>query len=161
MVQFNAFSGYVVNIQDVSAGEYVEGCTKMISLQNEEGAEVNFILTPGTYVLNQDMLNPGDAVTGYYDAHAPAIMIYPPQFPALVMVKEHVNRYVKVSHFNRMLVSQDNELKLNIQPSTKITTTNGQAFTGRLFNQDLVVIFGSSTKSIPAQTTPYQVIVLC
>lgn len=161
MVQFGAFRGDVISIQNFGSGEFGAGCTKMIALQNEEGMHVNFVLTPGTFVVDQEMFRVGDTVTGYYDANAPAIAIYPPQYAALVMVKEHANQQVKVSRFNRALISEDNQLQLNLRRSTPIVTTNGQAFTGRLFNRDLIVIYGPSTKSVPAQTTPYRVIVLC
>src|SRR5699024_12200188 len=80
MIQFKAFTGTVVSMNDLNSSEYGEGCSKMIALQNEEDAPVNFILTPSTYVVNQDMITIGDTVTGYYDANAPAILIYPPQY---------------------------------------------------------------------------------
>lgn len=161
MIQFKAFHGKVINIEEIKSSEYEDGCVKMISLQNEEGAQVNFILTPDTYVLNQEMLVVGDIVTGYYDANAPTIMIFPPQYLALVMVKEHASQHVKVSYFNRELVSQDNQLKLNLLPKTQIVTANGQAFMARPMNRNLIVIYGPATKSIPAQTTPYYIVVLC
>ncbi|WP_029267501.1 hypothetical protein [Virgibacillus alimentarius] len=161
MIQFKSFRGEVMGIQDISTGEYGEGCVKMIALQNEEGAQVNFILSPATYVVNQEMIKTGDIVTGYYDGNAPTIMIYPPQYQALVMVKEYAHQHGMASYFDSELISQDHQLKLNIHPSTQITTTNGQAYTGSIANRNLVVIYGPSTKSIPAQTTPYQVIVLC
>ncbi|MGM8365639.1 hypothetical protein ACLIBG_09165 [Virgibacillus sp. W0181] len=161
MIQFNGFQGTVTAIHDLESGDYGKGCVKMVSLQNEEGAQVNFILSPDTYVVNQETITLGDIVTGYYDANAPAILIYPPQYPALVMVKERVNLNVKVSYFDNNLLSQDGQLKINIHPNTQIITTNGQIFTGTLTNRNLIVIYGPSTKSIPAQTTPYQVSVLC
>jgi len=161
MVQFKAFTGTVVSMNDLHSSEYGEGCTKMIALQNEEGAQVNFILTPSTYVVNQDMIAIRDTVTGYYDANAPAIMIYPPQYQANIMVKEQAYQHVKVGYFNSDLISNDHQLKLNIHPYTQIITTNGQAFTGNITNRNLIVIYGPSTKSIPAQTTPYKIIVLC
>jgi len=161
MIQFKAFTGTVVSMNDLHSSEYGEGCSKLIALQNEEDAQVNFILTPSTYVVNQDMIAIGDTVTGYYDANAPAIMIYPPQYQALIMVKEQTYQNVKVSYFNSGLISNDHQLKLNIHPYTQIITTNGQAFTGNIANRTLIVIYGPSTKSIPAQTTPHKIIVLC
>lgn len=158
MIQFHAFTGKVMDISTMGKDD---GCTKMIALQNQEGTLVNFVLSPGTYVLNQEMLAIGDHVTGYFNANAPTIMIYPPQYPALVMVKENPNYNVKVSYFNNQLISQDQQLKLNIHPQTKIATANGQSFDKNPTNQNLIVIYGPSTKSIPAQTTPYQIIVLC
>jgi len=161
MIQFKAFTGTVVSMNDLHSSEYGEGCSKIIALQNEEGAPVNFILTPSTYVVNQDMIAIGDTVTGYYDANAPAILIYPPQYQALIMVKEQTYQNVKVSYFNSDLISNDHQLKLNIHPYTQIITTNGQAFTGNIANRTLIVIYGPSTKSIPAQTMPHKIIVMC
>lgn len=161
MIQIKAFTGTVVSINDLNSSEYGEGCTKMIALRNRERALVNFILTPSTYVVHQDMMTIGDTVTGYYDANAPAILIYPPQYQALVMVKEQANQNVKVDYFNSNLISSDHQLKLNIHPYTQVITTNGQAFTGNITNRNLIVIYGPSTKSIPAQTTPFKIIVLC
>lgn len=161
MVQYMSFRGTVIAVEDFNTGEFGAGCSKMISLRNDEGVLTNFILTPDTFVLDQSMLMVGDIVTGYYDANKPAILIYPPQFTALVMVKEMNNRSVKVSHFNRQLVSDDHQLQINIGPRTSIITTNGQAISDHIGNRDLVVVYGPSTKSIPAQTTPYQIIVLC
>lgn len=161
MVQFMAFNGRIIQIEEMRSQEYGEGCVKMVSLQNEEGMQVNFILSPSTYVLNQAMLVVGDRVTGYYDANAPAIMIFPPQYPALVMIKERDDQNVKVSYFDRNLVSQDNQLKLNMSPNTPMFTANGQAYSGSPINRDLIVVYGPTTKSIPAQTTPYYIVVLC
>ena len=69
--------------------------------------------------------------------------------------------FVKVDYFNKDLVSGNGQLKLNIGPRTHVLLPNNQIFLGNLGNQDLVVIYGPSTKSIPAQTTPIEVIVLC
>src|SRR5690625_2801888 len=161
MIQFKAFTGTVVSMNDLHSSEYGEGCSKLIALQNEKDAQVNFILTPSTYVVNQDMIAIGDTVTGYYDANAPAIMIYPPQYQALIMVKEQVHENIKVGYFNSELISNDHQLKLNIHPYTQIITTNGQVFTGNIANRTLIVIYGPSTKSIPAQTMPHKIIVMC
>ena len=72
------------------------------------------------------MVAVGDRVTGYYDGDAPALLIYPPQYQALVMVKDSPNQNVKVDYFNSQLVSSDGQLQLNISPFTQILLTNGQ-----------------------------------
>ncbi|MFD2760880.1 hypothetical protein [Lentibacillus juripiscarius] len=161
MISFGLFTGKVTGVHNVQSGDFQNGCVQMVELQNEEGALAHFIVSPDTYVLHQEMISVGDIVTGYYDANAPMIMIYPPQYPALVMVKEHAGHHVKVSYFNTALVSEDNRLALNPDSSTRIVTTNGQAFMGELGGNHLVVVYGPSTKSIPARTIPYQIVVLC
>lgn len=68
---------------------------------------------------------------------------------------------VKVDYFNEQLESSDGTLKLNIGPFTQIVMENGQWFTASPANHDLIVIYGPTTRSIPAQTTPYKIIVMC
>jgi len=75
------------------------GCYKRISLLNEEGSVVNFIVSPTTYFVERFTAKVGDDVTGYYDGNAPVPLIYPPQYRALVMVKNTPYYNVKVDHF--------------------------------------------------------------
>jgi len=161
-VNFRSFRGYVTDIDDFGVGDPSDaGCQKIISLIDETGAVVRFIVSPDTYVVDQELITEGDWVTGYYDGEAPAILIYPPQFPALIMVKENPHQHVKVDFFNTDLVSSDGQLMLNLNPSVPILLTNGQTFSGNPANRNLLIIYGPTTKSIPAQTVPYQVVVLC
>ena len=138
-----------------------EGCYKFFTIENNEGMVVNFVVSPSTYIVDHEMLAVGDVVTGYYDGDAPAILIYPPQYPALVIVKENDEQFVKVSYFNNLLVSSDGQLQLILSPATQMILTNGQQFSRYPGNRDLVVIYRNTTRSIPAQTTPYRIIVLC
>ncbi|KEZ49529.1 hypothetical protein [Metabacillus indicus] len=161
MKNFYAFQGLVTAISDFNTGQSGEGCFKVFTVENQSGSTVNFIVSPATYFVDHAMVSTGDFVTGYYDGNAPVPLIYPPQYQALVMVKESQNQNVKVSYFNNQLVSSDGQLKLNLSPFTQVLLTNGQAFTSNPANRDLAVIYGAATKSIPAQTVPYRVIVLC
>jgi hypothetical protein len=91
----------------------------------------------------------------------PVPLIFPPQYRAVIMVKDTPYQNVKVDYFNSQLESSDGKLKLNIAPSTQIVLRNGQAFTRYPSNRNLIVVYGPTTKSIPAQTTPYKIIVVC
>ena len=106
-----------------------EGCNKLISVENKLGALVNFVVSPSTYFVDHVMVAIGDRVTGYYDGNAPTLLIYPPQYPALVMVKDSPYQNVKVDYFNSQLESSDGRLRLNISPYSQIVLTNGQPFT--------------------------------
>jgi hypothetical protein len=163
MTNFYSFHGTITMISDFFTGQNGEGegCYKLISVDNGLGALVNFVVSPTTYFVDHVMVAVGDRVTGYYDGDAPTILIYPPQYQALVMVKDSTNQNVKVDHFNSQLVSNDGQLQLNISPYTQIVLTNGQAFSRSPANRDLIVIYGPATHSIPAKTTPYRIIVLC
>ncbi|CAM3781258.1 hypothetical protein [Mesobacillus zeae] len=163
MTNFYSFHGTVTMISDFFTGQNGEGegCYKLISVENGLGAIVNFVVSPTTYFVDHVMVTVGDGVTGYYDGDAPALLIYPPQYQALVMVKDNPNQNVKVDYFNSQLVSSDGRLQLNISPFTQLLLTNGQSFSRNPANRDLIVIYGPATQSIPAQTTPYRIIVLC
>ncbi|GAA0086479.1 hypothetical protein UT300007_29190 [Clostridium sp. CTA-7] len=161
--KFAAFSGTVTSIEDFYTGQDdpSAGCYKLISLQNMDMGPVNFVISPGTYFVNHEVIEVGDEVTGFYDANAPVPLIYPPQYRAIVMAKNTEPENVTVDYFNNQLISSDGNLKLNIAPSTEIILTNDQIFNGYPGNRNLIVLYGPTTFSIPAQTTPYKIIVLC
>ena len=163
MTNFYSFHGTVTEIRDFYTGQNgeKEGCNKFITVENGLGSIVNFVVSPTTYFVDHVMVTVGDRVTGYYNGDAPTLLIYPPQYQTLVMVKDNSNQNVKVDYFNRQLVSSDGQLRLNISPYTRIVLTNGQLFTRNPANRDLIVIYGPTTQSIPAQTTPNRIIVLC
>lgn len=162
-MNFASFSGFVTAINDFPTGGNGEGegCTKLLSVENQSRESVNFVVSPTTYFVDQAMVSVGDQVTGYYNRDAPVPLIYPPQYQALIMVKENPYQNVKVDHFNSHLISRDGQLLLNISPYTPIILTNGQAFSRNPANRDLIVVYGATTRSIPAQTTPYKIIVWC
>ncbi|QGQ44111.1 hypothetical protein [Metabacillus sediminilitoris] len=163
MINFYSFHGTVTMISDFITGQNGEGedCYKLISVENGMGALVNFVVSPTTYFVDHVMVAVGDRITGYYDGNAPVPLIYPPQYQALVMAKDNTYQNVKVDYFNSQLESSDGRLRINISPYTQIVLTNGQSFSKTPANRDLIVIYGPATKSIPAQTTPYRIIVLC
>lgn len=163
MVNFMSFYGTITMISDFMTGQNGEGegCYKLISVEDGAGSSVNFVVSPTTYFVDHAMVAVGDRVTGYYDGNAPVPLIYPPQYRALVMVKESSSQNVKVDYFNSQLESSDGTLRLNLSPYTQIVLTNGQSFSKYPGNRNLIVIYGPATMSIPAQTTPYRIIVWC
>ncbi|MFE6139627.1 hypothetical protein [Bacillus sp. NPDC057893] len=162
MKNFQSVEGTITMISDFATGSNEEmGCNKLISVNNGYGTLINFVVKPNTYFIDYATVVIGDKVSGFYDANAPVPLIFPPQFQAIVMAKYKPHQNVKVDYFNEQLESGDGKLKLNISPSTQILLTNGQFFTGNLVNRNLIAIYGLTTMSIPAQTTPYKIIVLC
>ena len=163
MEKFQSFHGMITMINDfvISGNGEGSGCYKLMSVDDGYGTLVNFVVTPTTYFLDHVMVTPGNMVTGFYDANAAVPMIFPPQFRAIVMSIDTPYQNVKVDYFNRQLVSSDNNLILNISTRTQIVLENGQAFNNNPANSNLIVVYGATTKSIPAQTTPYKIIVMC
>lgn len=158
-----SFQGSVTEMNEFMTGQNgeTEGCFKQMSVEDRQGRIVNFVVSPTTYFVDQAIVNIGDRVTGYYDGDAPVPLIYPPQYRALIIVKERNDQNVKVDYFNNQLVSRDGQLQINLSPYTPIILRNGQPFSRSIGNRNLIVIYGPTTKSIPAQTTPYRIIVWC
>ncbi len=162
MIRFGSFSGIVMEINEFWMGDNdTSGCYQLMTVQNRDGSTVNFVVSPSTYFVEHSMVSEGDMITGYYNADAPVPLIYPAQFRALVVVKHMRNMNVKIDYFDARLFSSDGTLKLNLSMQTEIVLTNDQAFLNNPANHDLIVIYGPSTRSIPAQTTPYRIVVLC
>ncbi|MTT31774.1 hypothetical protein GMB86_07070 [Terrilactibacillus sp. BCM23-1] len=163
MMRFMSFSGYVTMIRDFPITTNDEGsdCYKMISVDNGYGKVVNFIAGPTTYFVDHAMITVGDAITGFYDGDAIVPLIYPPQYQAIVITKNRPYQNVKVDFFDSQLVSRDGHLKLNLSPFTQVLLVNGQAFTKNPANRNLIVTYGPTSRSIPPQTTPYKIIVIC
>jgi len=164
MKNFQPFHGMITMIDDFWIDESGEGagCYKLMSVENEYGnSVVNFVVAPTTYFVNHVTMAIGDMVTGFYDANAAVPLIFPPQFRAIVMARDSLYQNVKVDYFNNQLVSSDNNLKLNIAPWTQIVLENDQSFTKNISNRNLIVVYGATTRSIPAQTSPYKIVVMC
>ncbi len=162
MAAFGSFTGILASIDEFYAGEAAAaGCYKLFSVQNAEGNTVNFVVTPATYFVDHVMMTVGNVVTGFYDANAPVPLIYPPQYQAVVMARVAQNQNVKADFFDSRLISSDGTLRLIIGPYTQILLENGQAFQGNPANRNLISIYGAATMSIPAQTVPYRLIVMC
>ena len=162
-INFKSFTGRVTSVDDFPMYPPNDnfGCYKFISVQNDAGTVVNFVAGPDTFFLYQEKIKVGDQITGYYDGDAATILIYPPQYRALVIVKENPYSQVKVSYFNEQLISSDGSLQLNIGPDTQMQLTNGQDFKQNPARRNLIVVYGAATKSIPAQTTAYEIIIFC
>lgn len=154
--------GIITNIsfQD-AANTASSGCSLMVSIDSEDQGPVNLVLPSNIYVLNARPFQIGDRATFFYDTQAPVPLIYPPQYRAVAAAytPSGTNAYLDV--FDPMLTNSDNSLTLNISRNTPVFLPNGQNFHGDLTDKLLLVIYGPTTRSIPAQTSPEQVIVFC
>ena len=63
--------------------------------------------------------------------------------------------------FQNDMTTADHSLKLNLAWNTPITLLNGQPYNGDLKDKLLLVHYSMTTRSIPPQTTPEQVVVFC
>ena len=126
-----------------------------------ETETINFVVTGETLVIDNIRLRRGMRVAAFYDTSLPAPAIYPPQYQAELVTVLRQNQNVTLDYFDRNLVSEDNSLKLNLSPTTRISTLNGQRFSCNPGDEELLVYYTNTTFSIPAQTTPQRIIVMC
>ncbi len=159
---YRGVQGTIVSIEPTRIGNRrADRCLMFVGLENQDGDLVNFMVSPTTFVLDFVMLREGMEVTMYYRTDEPVPLIYPPQYRAAVVVPRMMGQMVDVDYYNKSLLNGDMTLQLNLNGSVDITTTNNQRFMGNPANNDLVVVYSSSTRSIPAQTTPSKIVVLC
>lgn len=160
--RFGSVTGTIVDMVPTRIGNRrANGCMIFVTLEDTDGNTVNFVMTPSTYVVDFETLSVGMMCTFWYAADAPMPLIYPPQYNAVVAAQEINGRMIDVSYYNMSMVNEEQTLQLNMDGSVDVRTTNNQYFQGSPANHNLVVIYDNSTRSIPAQTTPRLVVVLC
>jgi len=139
----------------------------VITIATEESTAV-LIADFNTLILGES-LEVGQTVTGYFFLDMPMAMIYPPQHSVAVIVNNDTAQddgipFVHVCRFfsqgNDQLISGDGELVINLGGDTEVILQSGGAFEGDFAGRMLVVTYAMSTRSLPPQTTPIQIVVL-
>lgn len=135
---------------------------------------INYMLMDDTLIFDQTgkLLSPADVKEGsllavYAGAYTPAPMIMPPQYQASIIIL--LDAEVEEPGFtcadtfvmvDGMLTGTGNTLALNLTEDVEIVDQEGNPTQEELENKDLLVFYGASTRSIPAQTTPSKIVVL-
>lgn len=159
---FLSFTGTVSKMEDQmdSRSWHVENdeSNLMIFPVSEE---VLILSATGEFI-SSDTIEMGARVNVYYDRHKPMPLIYPATItPDFVIVNDQEYSQVKVAKFDSHLVSLDNDLKLQLDEDTIIVNEKGEKRTeAELSDRELIVFYTTSTRSIPAQTTPSKVIII-
>ena len=167
MTQYTPTTGIILQIEWQSTGDPAQnGCGLTLTLNSMDQGLIHIHLDGSTYVLNNRQMNVGDQVTCFYSTFAPVPLIYPPTYHAVVIAHTSAASYATLDVFTRQangcgLINTENSLQLNISGLTPRFLPNGQLFGGDLSGKLLLVIYSTTTRSIPAQTAPEQVIVFC
>ena len=128
-------------------------CSQMVSVRTNSEV-INFIVSADTRIIDSVRLRRGMRIAAFYDMTLPVPAIYPPRYQAELITMLRGGQNAKLDYFDDDLVSADNTLRLNISPMTN-------SFTCSPRNMELLVYYTTSTFSIPAQTTPQKIIVMC
>jgi len=162
MPNFGQITGEVTNIEDNEWG-------LTITIVGENGT-TNFTSNEWSNTLFLGSAPAvGDTITGFHVMEMFMLSIYPPQHPASVIVNhdfydEHGLPFITVDrfyeHYEGQLISADGQLVVNIGDDTNITLQDGEVFDGELEGRMLVVTYYITTRSLPPQALPEQIIVL-
>lgn len=155
---FETFEKVEGIIQSINRSD--DCCSMTVTLVSESNI-VNIIVSGDTSVVGHVRLRPGMRIAAFYDTDLPSPAIYPPQYRAELITPLKRGQQVMLDYFDDQLISADGSLKLNIGPVTNVITQNGQPYTCSPENMDLLVYYSAATFSMPAQTTPQKVIVMC
>lgn len=135
---------------------------------------INYTIMDDTLIFDQtgnkltsEDVKEGRLLTVYTGAYTPAPMIMPPQYQATIIIlldaeteetgSTCADTFVMV---DGMLTGTGNTLALNLTGDVEILDREGNPTQEELENKDLLVFYGASTRSIPAQTTPAKIVVL-
>ncbi len=109
-------------------------------------------------------LTEGMEITAVMPANSIMTMSIPPMTPsAMGFVINAEGTSVMVGKFNDELVNEENKLALNISEETSIVSITGtkQVLTAEdIKGNDCLIVYGATTRSIPAQTSPIKVVIL-
>lgn len=157
-MNFRDFVPVIGIILNISRGN--DCCSQMVSLRTENGV-VNFVVNEETLVIDNRQLRQGMRVAAFYDRSLPVPLIFPPQYRAQIITALDRNEQVMLNRFNRNLLAADRSLQLNLSDNTVVRTENGQNFSCSPGGRILLVYYSVTTRSIPPQTTPRRIVVMC
>ncbi len=154
--QFQPVYGVIQSIRQVQG----QCCQQTVTVATQNGI-VMLTISSNTFVVDNVPLRSGLPIFAFYDGNAPVPLIFPPQYQAVVIGRRMRNESVMLDFFGSDLLNNDGTLRLNLGSSTEVINSNGQRVSCNLGGQLLLVYYSTTTRSIPAQTTPRKVIVIC
>ncbi|MDO5417255.1 MAG: hypothetical protein Q4F29_08650 [Lachnospiraceae bacterium] len=166
MSQYTPITGTITQIDWHGTGPRQLGCSLLFTIDTPSQGIVTMTLDGSAFVLNTWPLQIGDRVTFFYENTAPAPLIFPPRYRTAAAAHTPEGTTAVLDVFTRLpdgtqLAASDGSLRLNIRPETWVTLPNGQPFGGELSGKLMMVLYTTSTRSIPPQTSPEQVVVFC
>lgn len=163
-----------VDVTVVKTDSDVDGIIKTttdVNNKDDQNNTVNLKITDDTLVYDNlgnkkalSDLTDGSKITVFTGSYEPTPLILPVQYTANVIIingdKEgNVNADTYLAD-EEGYTNAANTLKIAAADDTKIVDKDEKEYKGDLDKNDLIVFYGASTKSIPAQTTPTKVVVL-
>ena len=163
--QYMTMNAKITSIEKSEKGYYLISATRP-----DDEIGIVFTIDENTFILNSkdgsfmtaDELKNDMNITAILGKNAPMTLSLPPMTSPVGIVVGEEN-VAATGYFDEQLTSEEIMLQLNISEETKIVDMAGtkKVFTqDDVKNQDCVVLYGITTRSIPAQTNPVFVMIL-
>ena len=163
-----------VDVTVVKTDIDVDGIIKTttdVNNKDDQNNTVNLKITDDTLVYDNlgnkkalSDLTDGSKITVFTGSYEPTPLILPVQYTAnVIIINGDKEGNVNVDTYladEEGYTNAANNLNIAAADDTKIVDKNEKEYKGDLDKNDLIVFYGVSTKSIPAQTTPTKVVVL-
>ena len=163
-----------VDVTVVKTDSNVDGIIKTttdVNNKDDQNNTVNLKITDDTLVYDNlgnkkalSDLTDGSKITVFTGSYEPTPLILPVQYTAnVIIINGDKEGNVNVDTYladEEGYTNAANNLNIAAADDTKIVDKDEKEYKGDLDKNDLIVFYGASTKSIPAQTTPTKVVVL-
>lgn len=163
-----------VDVTVVKTDSDVDGIIKTttdVNNKDDQNNTVNLKITDDTLVYDNlgnkkalSDLTDGTKITVFTGSYEPTPLILPVQYTAnVIIINGDKEGNVNVDTYladEEGYTNAANNLNIATADDTKIVDKDEKEYKGDLDKNDLIVFYGASTKSIPAQTTPTKVVVL-
>lgn len=163
-----------VDVTVVKTDSDVDGIIKTttdVNNKDDQNNTVNLKITDDTLVYDNlgnkkalSDLTDGSKITVFTGSYEPTPLILPVQYTAnVIIINGDKEGNVNVDTYladEEGYTNAANNLNIAAADDTKIVDKDEKEYKGDLDKNDLIVFYGASTKSIPAQTTPTKVVVL-
>lgn len=163
-----------VDVTVVKTDIDVDGIIKTttdVNNKDDQNNTVNLKITDDTLVYDNlgnkkalSDLTDGSKITVFTGSYEPTPLILPVQYTAnVIIINGDKEGNVNVDTYladEEGYTNAANNLNIAAADDTKIVDKDEKEYKGDLDKNDLIVFYGVSTKSIPAQTTPTKVVVL-
>lgn len=163
MANYSTVYGIVSSVTPFYTTVSDHSCSLLISVNTQSMGQINFVVSPQTFVLEQHTFGQGEPIIGIYDTSVPVPLIYPPQYQAVVLAHNSFGYRAVLDFFDEDLLSVDQTMKLNIPSdgSTQVLLINGQNFTYNPGDHYLFILYMSDSMNPTAEVTPQKIIVFC
>ena len=163
MANYSTVYGIVGSVTPFYTTVTDHSCSLLISVNTQTMGQINFVVSPRTFVLEQHTFGQGEPIIGIYDTSVPVPLIYPPQYQAVVLAQNSFGYRAALNYFDEDLLSVDQTMKLNIPSdgSTQVLLVNGQNFVYNPGDHYLFILYMSDSMNPSAEVTPQKIIVFC